>query len=239
MPSLTTAWRKPSVIPGFGITLGLTLLWLGTIVLLPLAALVLKATTLGVFGFFEAIATPRVMAALRLSFGLSLAAAAINLVFGLLIAWVLVRYEFPLRRLVSALVDIPFALPTAVAGISLTSIYAPNGIIGSLLEPMGLKVAFTPLGILVALVFIGIPFVVRTVEPVLERPRHRGGGGGPLPGGREATELHEDHPPDALSGAGNRFRPGLRTCGRRVRIGHLHRRQPAACVGDRSACSSS
>ncbi len=167
MPSLITAWRKPSVIPGFGITLGLTLLWLGTIVLLPLAALVLKATTLGVFGFFEAIATPRVMAALRLSFGLSLAAAAINLVFGLLIAWVLVRYEFPLRRLVSALVDIPFALPTAVAGISLTSIYAPNGIIGSLLEPMGLKVAFTPLGILVALVFIGIPFVVRTVEPVL------------------------------------------------------------------------
>jgi sulfate transport system permease protein len=119
------AWRKPSVIPGFGITLGLTLLWLGTIVLLPLAALVLKTTTLGVWGFVEAIATPRVLSALRLSFGLSLVAAMINAVFGLLIAWVLVRYEFPLRRVIGAMVDIPFALPTAVAGIALTSIYAP------------------------------------------------------------------------------------------------------------------
>ena len=161
------AWRKPSVIPGFGITLGLTLLWLGTIVLLPLAALVLKTATLGVSGFVEAIATPRVVSALRLSFGLSLVAAMINVVFGLLIAWVLVRYEFPFRRLIGAMVDIPFALPTAVAGIALTSIYAPSGLIGSLVEPLGMKIAFTPLGILVALVFIGIPFVVRTVEPVL------------------------------------------------------------------------
>jgi sulfate transport system permease protein len=163
LPSL----RKPSVIPGFGLTLGLTLSWLGLLVLLPLAALVVKTTHLGFVGFFASVTTPRVLAALRLSFGLSLLAATINTAFGLLIAWVLVRYDFPFRRFVGSLVDIPFALPTAVAGIALTSIYAPNGIIGSLLEPLGIKVAFTPLGILIALIFIGIPFVVRAVEPVL------------------------------------------------------------------------
>lgn len=148
-------------------TLGLTMFWLGLIVLLPLAALIVKTSSLGFLGFIEAVATPRVIAALRLSFGLSLIAATINAVFGLLIAWVLVRYDFPFRRFVGALVDIPFALPTAVAGIALTTIYAPNGLIGSLFEPLGVKIAFTPLGILVALIFIGIPFVVRTVEPVL------------------------------------------------------------------------
>lgn len=163
LPSL----RKPSVIPGFGLALGLTLSWLGILVLLPLAALVVKTTNLGLMGFLASVTTPRVTAALRLSFGLSLIAAAINTVFGLLIAWVLVRYDFPFRRFVGSIVDIPFALPTAVAGIALTAIYAPNGIIGSLLEPLGIKVAFTPLGILVALIFIGIPFVVRAVEPVL------------------------------------------------------------------------
>jgi sulfate transport system permease protein len=163
LPSL----RKPSVIPGFGLTLGLTLSWLSLLVLLPLAALLVKTANLGFMGFLESVTTPRVLAALRLSFGLSLLAAAINTVFGLLIAWVLVRYDFPFRRFVESLVDIPFALPTAVAGIALTAIYAPNGIIGSLLEPMGIKVAFTPLGILIALIFIGIPFVVRAVEPVL------------------------------------------------------------------------
>lgn len=167
MPSLLYSWRRPSVIPGFGLTLGLTLFWLGLIVLLPLTALVVKTSSLGFQGFIEAVATPRVIAALRLSFGLSIIAAAINAVFGLLIAWVLVRYDFPFRRFVGALVDIPFALPTAVAGIALTTIYAPNGVIGRLFEPLGVKIAFTPLGILVALIFIGIPFVVRTVEPVL------------------------------------------------------------------------
>jgi sulfate/thiosulfate transport system permease protein len=167
LPSLLYSWRRPSVIPGFGLTLGLTLFWLGLIVLLPLTALVVKTSSLGFQGFIEAVATPRVIAALRLSFGLSIIAAAINAVFGLLIAWVLVRYDFPFRRFVGALVDIPFALPTAVAGISLTTIYAPNGVIGRLFEPLGVKIAFTPLGILVALIFIGIPFVVRTVEPVL------------------------------------------------------------------------
>jgi sulfate transport system permease protein len=167
LPLTLPSLRKPSVIPGFGLTLGLTLSWLGLLVLLPLAALVVKTTHLGFIGFFASVTTPRVLAALRLSFGLSLLAATINTAFGLLIAWVLVRYDFPFRRFVGSLVDIPFALPTAVAGIALTSIYAPNGIIGSLLEPLGIKVAFTPLGILIALIFIGIPFVVRAVEPVL------------------------------------------------------------------------
>ncbi|MGE4245919.1 MAG: sulfate ABC transporter permease subunit CysT [Parvibaculaceae bacterium] len=161
------AFRRPSAIPGFGITLGFTLTWLSLIVLLPLAGLFVHAGTLGPEGFMAAISTPRVLAAMRVSFGLSLAAAAINAVFGLLLAWVLVRYEFPGRRIVDSLVDIPFALPTAVAGIALTSLYAPNGAIGRLLEPLGIQVAFTPLGILVALIFIGIPFVVRTVQPVL------------------------------------------------------------------------
>lgn len=167
MTPLTRSWRKPSVIPGFGITLGLTLMWLSLIVLIPLGGLVLKAATLGFSGFFDTILTARVLAALKLSFGLSLIAAAINLVLGLLIAWVLVRYEFPGRRILSAMVDIPFALPTAVAGIALTALYAPNGVLGSLFALIGIKVAFTPLGILVALIFIGLPFVVRTVEPVL------------------------------------------------------------------------
>lgn len=167
MPLLLPSLRKPSVIPGFGLTLGLTLSWLGLLVLLPLAALMLKTANLGLMGFLASVTTPRVLAALRLSFGLSLLAAAINTVFGLLIAWVLVRYDFPFRRFAGSLVDIPFALPTAVAGIALTAIYAPNGVIGSLLEPIGIKVAFTPLGILIALIFIGIPFVVRAVEPVL------------------------------------------------------------------------
>jgi len=167
LPSLLPSLRKPSVIPGFGLTLGLTLSWLGLIVLLPLAALVVKTSSLGLSGFIEAVATSRVLASLRLSFGLSILAAAINAVFGLLIAWVLVRYDFPFRRFVEAIVDIPFALPTAVAGISLATIYAPTGLIGSLFEPLGIKIAFTPLGIPIALIFIGIPFVVRTVEPVL------------------------------------------------------------------------
>jgi sulfate transport system permease protein len=165
--SFTRSWRKPSVIPGFGLTLGLTLMWLGLIVLIPLGGLVLKTATLGFSGFFDVILTARVLAALKLSFGLSLVAAAINLVLGLLIGWVLVRYDFPLRRSLSAMVDIPFALPTAVAGIALTALYAPNGALGFLFALVGVKVAFTPLGILVALIFIGLPFVVRTVEPVL------------------------------------------------------------------------
>jgi sulfate/thiosulfate transport system permease protein len=160
--------RRRSVIPGFGLTMGVTLLWLSLIVLIPLAALFLKTSELSPERFIAIITSRRVLHALELSFGLSLAAAATNLVFGSLVVWALVRYDFPGRRLFDAIVDIPFALPTAVAGIALTSLYSENGWLGSLLAPLGIKVAFSPLGIFVALVFIGLPFVVRTVQPVLE-----------------------------------------------------------------------
>jgi sulfate transport system permease protein len=161
-------WKKPSVIPGFGLALGFTLAYLGLIVLIPLAALVLRTTSLGWSGFWLLATDPRTVAALRVSFGISLAAAAVNAVFGMIVAWVLVRYRFPGRRLLDALIDLPFALPTAVAGIALTALYAPNGWIGQYAKLIGLKVAYTPLGILVALIFIGLPFIVRTVQPVLE-----------------------------------------------------------------------
>jgi len=160
--------HRRRVIPGFGITLGTTLLWLCLIVLIPLAALFLKTTELSPARFVAIITSARVLHALGLSFGLSLIAAAVNLVFGLLVVWALVRYEFPGRRIFDAIVDIPFALPTAVAGIALTNLYAETGWLGRVLTPLGIQVAFTPLGIFVALVFIGLPFVVRTVQPVLE-----------------------------------------------------------------------
>jgi sulfate ABC transporter, permease protein CysT len=160
--------RRASVIPGFGITLGFTLMYLALIVLIPLSATFLKSAQLGWDAFWATVTAPRVVASYQLSFGASLLAAGINLVFGLLVAWVLVRYRFPGRRLIDALVDLPFALPTAVAGIALTALYAPNGWIGQYLEPLGFKVAFTPTGVMVALVFIGLPFVVRTVQPVLQ-----------------------------------------------------------------------
>jgi sulfate transport system permease protein len=150
------------------LALGFTLTYLSLIVLIPLAALVLRSASLGWADFWALATDSRTAAALRVSFGISFAAAFINAVFGLIVAWVLVRYEFPGRKLLDAFVDLPFALPTAVAGISLTAIYAPNGWVGSLLKPLGIKVAYTPLGILVALIFIGLPFVVRTVQPVLE-----------------------------------------------------------------------
>ena len=156
------------VIPGFNITLGFTLVYLCLIVLIPLSAVFLKTFTMSWDGFWETVMSDRVMASYRLSFGASFIAAAINVVFGGIVAWVLVRYRFPGKRLVDALVDLPFALPTAVAGIALTALYAPNGWIGQHLEPLGIKIAFTPLGIVVALTFIGLPFVVRTVQPVLE-----------------------------------------------------------------------
>ena len=162
------ALKRPSAIPGFGLALGFTLTYLSLIVLLPLAALVLKSASLGFAGFWDVVTGARTLAALRLSFLTSLFAATVNAFFGVIIAWVLVRYRFPGRRLFDAFVDLPFALPTAVAGIALTSLYAPNGWIGSLLAPLGIKVAYTPTGITIALIFIGLPFVVRTVQPVLE-----------------------------------------------------------------------
>jgi sulfate transport system permease protein len=159
---------KRGVLPGFGLSLGYTLLYLALLVLLPLSALALRAGGLGPAEFWRVATHPRAVAAYELSFGLSLLAAAANSIFGVLVAWVLVRYSFPGRQLADALVDLPFALPTAVAGIALTDLYAPTGWIGAPLSQLGLKVAFTPLGIFVALTFIGIPFVVRTVQPVLE-----------------------------------------------------------------------
>ena len=160
--------KKHSVLPGFGLALGFTLFYLTLVVLVPLSTLFWKGASLGVSGFWQAVTAPRVLASYELTFGASFAAAAINGVFGLIVSWVLVRYPFPGRRLVDALVDLPFALPTAVAGIALTTVYAPNGWLGAPLEKADIRVAFTPLGITVALTFIGLPFVVRTLQPVLE-----------------------------------------------------------------------
>jgi sulfate transport system permease protein len=164
--------RQTRVLPGFGPTLGYTLFWLSLIVLVPLAAVFIRASELSLAEFWAAVASPRVVASYKLSFGISLTAAAVNTVFGMVLAWCLVRYHFPGKKLVDALVDLPFALPTAVAGIALTALYAKNGMVGQYLEPLGIKVAFKPLGIFVALVFIGLPFVVRTVQPVLEDIDH-------------------------------------------------------------------
>jgi sulfate transport system permease protein len=161
-------FRKPSVIPGFGLTFGFALVYISLIVLIPLAALVLRSAGLGWSGFWTIATDPRVVASLKISFGISFAAALINAVFGVIVAWVLVRYDFPGRKLLDAFIDLPFALPTAVAGIALTAIYAPNGWIGAWLAPLGIQIAYTPLGILVALTFIGLPFIVRTLQPVLE-----------------------------------------------------------------------
>jgi sulfate/thiosulfate transport system permease protein len=156
------------VLPGFNLTLGYTVLYLSLIVLVPLSALILKTFALSWPQFWQAIASPRVVASYRLTFGASLIAATVNAVFGLLVAWVLVRYSFPGKKIVDALVDLPFALPTAVAGIALTALLAGNGWIGQYLEPLGIKLAFNPNGVVIALIFIGLPFVVRTVQPVLE-----------------------------------------------------------------------
>jgi sulfate transport system permease protein len=163
-----TLLRRHSVLPGFDLALGFTLLYLSFIVLIPLSAAFLKTFTMTWPAFWAAVATPRVVASYQLTFGASFAAALVNSFFGLIVAWVLVRYEFPFKRMVDALVDLPFALPTAVAGIALTALYAGNGWIGQYLAKIGVKVSFTPLGVFVALTFIGLPFVVRTLQPVLE-----------------------------------------------------------------------
>jgi len=164
----TLTFRKPSALPGFGLTLGITVAYLSLVVLIPLASIFLKTSTLDWGQFVLAVTAPRVLASYRLTFFSALGGALINAVFGFLVAWVLVRYRFPFRRIVDAVVDLPFALPTSVAGISLAAVYAGNGWIGQLLAPLGIRIAFTPAGVLVALTFIGLPFVVRTVQPVLE-----------------------------------------------------------------------
>ena len=165
-PPATRPTRR--ILPGFNLSLGFTIFYLSLIVLIPLSALVFKSFTLSGDAFWAAISSPRVLASYRLTFGASLLAALVNVVFGLLIAWVLVRYRFPGKQIVDALVDLPFALPTAVAGISLTALLAGNGWLGQYLEPLGIKLAFTPAGVVIALIFVSLPFVVRTVQPVLE-----------------------------------------------------------------------
>lgn len=164
----TFQWRQPSILPGFGLAMGFTLTYLGIIVLIPIAALLIRAAGLGVDEIWAIATNERALAALRLSFGAALIAASINAVFGLLVAWVLVRYNFPGRRFLDAIVDLPFALPTAVAGIALTALFAQNGWLGQYFEAQGIRIAFTPAGVVVALTFIGLPFVVRTVQPVLQ-----------------------------------------------------------------------
>ncbi len=160
--------KKRSMLPGFGLAMGWTIFYLCLIVLIPISTIFVKSASLTWLEFWHAVASPRALASYRLSFGASLVAALINGAFGLLVAWVLVRYRFPFRRLIDGLVDLPFALPTAVAGIVLTTLYSQNGLIGSQLEKIGIKVAYTPIGITVALTFIGLPFVVRTIQPVLQ-----------------------------------------------------------------------
>ena len=165
---MARARNSRSILPGFGLSLGFTLAYLGLIVLVPLSAAFIKTAGMSWHDFVGAVASPRVIAAYKLSFGASLAAGFVNMVFGLIVAWVLVRYTFPGKRIIDALVDLPFALPTAVAGIALTSLYSPNGWVGHWLVPLGFRVAFTWTGVFVALTFIGLPFVVRTVQPVLQ-----------------------------------------------------------------------
>jgi sulfate/thiosulfate transport system permease protein len=169
-PASAAGWQfsKPSVVPGFGLAIGFSLAYLTLIILIPLSGLAWRSAALGWSDFWAIATDRRVVKSLELSFGASLIAAAVNVVFGSIVAWVLVRYRFPGRRIVDAMVDLPFALPTAVAGIALTSLYAPKGWLGHLLLPLGIKVAYAPLGIVIALIFIGLPFVVRTVQPVME-----------------------------------------------------------------------
>ena len=218
---------RRSALPGFGLTLGMTLAWLSLIVLVPLAALVVRPWELGVAGVWHSVTEPRVLAGLRLSFGTAALAATINVPIGMLIAWVMVRYRFPGQRIADALIDMPLALPTAVAGIALTALFAPKGWFGAMLAPLGIKVAYTPLGILVALIFVGLPFMVRILEPRHQGPAE-GRRGGSLHVGRDTLP---DHPACRISGAVTRVAGGL--WGRagawrgRIRVGDLHRRQPA------------
>ncbi len=165
--TIVARWKSPSVMPGFGLTFGTTLFCLGLVVVLPLAALLLRASNIGLSGIWDIARDPRVASALRVSFGVSLIAALVASFFGCIVAWVLTRYSFPGRKFVDAIVDLPFALPTAVAGIALAALYAPNGMVGALLQRVGIQAAYTPFGIFIALVFIGLPFAVRTVQPLI------------------------------------------------------------------------
>ena len=235
VPRKAFVFRQHSVLPGFSLALGYSVIYLALIVLIPLAAVFLKSASLGWEGFWHVTTQPRVLASFKLSFGASLIAAGINVVFGLIFAWVLVRYRFPGKRLIDALIDLPFALPTAVAGIALATLYAKNGWIGSLLEPLGIEVAYTPLGVLVALVFIGLPFVVRTVQPVLEDLEAEVEEAAACLGANRWQTFWRGDRALPHAGAAHRLCPVLRPCRRRIRIGHLHRRQHADGLRDHAA----
>jgi len=227
--------KHTNVLPGFGPTLGFTIFYLCLIVLIPLSALVFKTAEISWQEFLEVVTDQRVLASYKVTFGAALVAAAINAVFGLLTAWVLVRYRFPGRKLIDALVDLPFALPTAVAGITLATIYSHNGWMGRLLEPLGIKVAFTPLGIMVAMIFIGLPFVVRTVQPVIEEiDSELEEAAACLEANRFQTLLRVIFPlllPSLLTG----FCPVLCPCGWRIRLHHLYCGEHADDLGNHAA----
>ena len=236
-PALGAGWqfRKPSVIPGFGLALGFSLAYLTLIILIPLSGLAWRSAALGWSEFWAIATDPRVVKSLQLSFGASLIAAAVNVVFGSIVAWVLVRYSFPGRRIVDAMVDLPFALPTAVAGIALTTLYAPKGWIGQLLMPLGIKIAYTPIGIIIALIFIGLPFVVRTVQPVMEEIDREVEEAAATLGASRFQTITRVLLPRPGAGDPHRLRAGLRARRRRIRLGHLHRRQSAVQDGDHAA----
>ena len=224
---MSRRFRQHSIIPGFGLAMGFTVFYLSLIVLIPLGATFLKTFSAGWGPFWETVTGARALASYRLSIGASLVAAAINSVLGLLTAWVLVRYEFPGKRIVDALVDLPFALPTAVAGITLTALFAGNGWIGSWLEPLGIKVAFTWLGVVVALTFIGLPFVVRTVQPVLQELDPEFEEAAATLGASRWQTLKRVVFPELFPALVNRLCAGLCPRGRRIRFGHFHLGQHA------------
>ncbi len=226
--------RQRRALPGFGISLGLGMAWLGVVVLLPLAALSVRAAGLGAAGWLRALQDERVQAALKLSFGASFAAALLAAVVGALVAWVVVRYRFPGRRLLDALVDLPFALPTAVAGIALTAIYAPNGWMGRLFAAYDIKIAYAAPGIVIALVFIGLPFAVRTLQPVLETLGREQEEAAASLGASRLTTLRRVIVPELLPAILTGFSLAFARAGR-IRLGDLHRRQPAVQDRDRTA----
>ena len=219
--------RTPSVLPGFGLTLGFSTFFLSAIVLIPLAALVIKTATMGWDDLVRVLLEPRAVASYRLSFGAALLAATLNSVFGFIIAWTLTRYEFPGRKLIDALIDMPFALPTAVSGIALTAVFAENGWIGQYLAPFGIKVAYTWIGIVVALTLIGLPFVVRSVQPALMEVQRDLEDAAETLGAGRFTVFRRIILPTVLPALATGFTHGVRARGRRVRLGDLHRRQPA------------
>ena len=228
-------WVSPSVLPGFGMTLGFAGLFLTFIVLIPMAALIIRASSLPLDEFWRIATEPRALASYRLTFGASLVAASLNAVFGFIIAWTLVRYRFPGRRLVDAIIDLPFALPTAVSGIALATVFAPNGWIGTLLEPLGIQVAYTWLGVVVALTLIGLPFVVRSVQPALEEVDVSLEEAAESLGASRWMVFRRVILPTVLPSLATGFTLALGARRRRIRLRDLHRGQFADAHGDHAA----